>query len=129
MPNRPLRTCAHPGCPALVAKGYCEKHQKQTDKQYDSRRGSATERGYTYQWAKYSKRFLSRPENALCKLAIDSGCAVVAQCVDHIDPPDGPDDPRFWDPRNHQGACIHCNSVKGRKMIKGTKWDGLIEDE
>jgi 5-methylcytosine-specific restriction protein A len=35
--------------------------------------------------------------------------------VDHIDPPDGPGDPRFWDTANHQPACIHCNSVKGHK--------------
>ena len=27
--------------------------------------------------------------------------------------------PKFWDKANHQPACIHCNSVKGHKNIKG----------
>ena len=29
MPNRPLRPCAQPGCPATVVSGRCPKHQRQ----------------------------------------------------------------------------------------------------
>lgn len=125
MPSRPKRPCAHPGCPELVDKGYCEKHQKykrtETKEQrraQDQRRGSAHERGYTSKWQRYSKWFLRQPDNVFCKLQLP-GCTNLAQCVDHVEPPSSPEDPLFWDPKNHQAACIHCNSVKGRRMMVG----------
>ena len=113
------RTCNHPGCSVLVDSGYCEKHKKQDQRQRDQRRGTAHERGYTYRWQKYGKLFLSNPDNVFCKLQLP-GCDNLADCVDHINPPDSPNDPRFWDPRNHQGACIHCNSAKGHRKQEGT---------
>lgn len=119
MPNKPLRPCRQPGCPELVQGGYCDKHKRDTNREYDKRRGTAHERGYTYRWQKYSKLFLSNPENVFCKLQLP-GCTNIADCVDHIDPPNGPDDPRFWDRDNHQPACIHCNSVKGHRKMAGT---------
>jgi 5-methylcytosine-specific restriction protein A len=118
MPNKPLRPCARHGCPALVTSGYCPQHAKQEQQRYDKQRGSSSERGYGSRWAKCSKYFLSQPENVFCKLQLQ-GCTNLSECTDHIDPPDGPNDPRFWDPNNWQGACIHCNSVKGHKHIKG----------
>jgi 5-methylcytosine-specific restriction protein A len=118
MAIHPLRPCNHPGCPALVVNGFCEKHKKQEQRRYDRQRGTANLRGYNYDWAKYSKWFISQPENIFCKLQLP-GCTNISECTDHIDPPTGPDDPRFWDTSNHQGACLHCNSVKGHKKIKG----------
>lgn len=122
--TRPMRICGHPGCTALTKASYCDQHQRQIDKKYDQKRKTARERGYTSRWDKYSRSFLSRPENAFCVLRLDARCAEISQCVDHIDPPDGPKDPRFWDKNNHQAACLHCNSVKGRKCITGNKSDG-----
>lgn len=119
MPSKPMRICNHPGCSILVESGYCDKHKKQVQKARDQHRGSAHQRGYTYRWYQYTKVFLSRPENVFCKLQLP-GCNNIAECVDHIDPPNGPYDTKFWDTNNHQGACIHCNSVKGRKKIIGT---------
>jgi len=98
--------------------GYCDKHKKQDQRVRDKRRGTPHQRGYSYRWSLYSKAFLRNPDNVFCKLQLP-GCTNLAGCVDHKDPPDGPDDPRFWDPNNHQAACIHCNSVKGHRMIKG----------
>jgi 5-methylcytosine-specific restriction protein A len=120
MPQRLKRPCSQPGCPALVPVGerYCEKHRKEVARRYDQERGTAHERGYTARWRHYSRWFLKQPENVFCRLQLP-GCTNLAQCVDHIDPPDGPNDPKFWDPNNHQSACIHCNSVKGRKVIRG----------
>ena len=118
MAMRPLRPCSHPGCPVLVREGKCEKHAKREQKEYDKRRGSAHQRGYTYRWSMYSKAFLANPDNVFCKLQLP-GCTNLAECVDHIDPPDGPDDPRFWNTKNHQSACIHCNSAKGHTKIIG----------
>jgi 5-methylcytosine-specific restriction protein A len=125
MPSRPKRPCAHPGCPQLVDKGFCEQHQKykriETKEQrrvQDQRRGSAHERGYTSKWQRYSQWFLRQPDNVFCKLQLP-GCTNLAQCVDHIQPPSNPDDLLFWRPENHQAACIHCNSVKGRRTMVG----------
>ena len=127
MPNKAPQFCGHHGCPELTNKRYCPEHmaeyeekQKQAQAGYERKRGSAQARGYGSRWQKYSQGFLRRPGNQLCKLHIDDGCAIVAQCVDHIDPPSGPDDPRFWDRSNHQPACIHCNSVKGHKKMLGS---------
>ena len=119
MASKSLHFCNYNACPELTANRYCPKHQKEYSAQSDRKRGSAQERGYDSRWQKYAAWFLSQPENQLCALRLDDGCALVAQCVDHIDPPNGPDDPRFWDESNWQPSCIHCNSVKGRKKIVG----------
>ena len=117
MPSRSLHFCNHPGCSELVSETYCETHKAQHAKEYDKRRGSSRERGYTTRWEKYRAWFLKQPGNQICKLHLP-GCTLVADCVDHIDPPDNANDPRFWDMSNHQASCIHCNSVKGHtKMI------------
>ena len=124
---RSRRLCRYPGCAGFALKGhrYCQAHAAEElaelraqEAARDRRRGSARQRGYDARWNCYSKWFLSLPGNQLCALRLDEGCAVVAQCVDHIDPPDGPDDPRFWDFKNHQPSCIHCNSVKGHRFMR-----------
>ena len=124
MARRSQKFCGHIGCGEIVTGNirFCERHKSdEADaiRKRDVRRGSSRARGYTAQWDKYSKWYLLQPEHQLCALRLDGGCAVVAQCVDHIDPPEGPDDPKFWDQNNHQPACIHCNSVKGRRKIIG----------
>jgi 5-methylcytosine-specific restriction protein A len=113
MSYRAKRPCSYPGCSKLVDKGYCDKHKKQKEN-----RGTAHQRGYNYRWSKYSKAFLSRPENVFCKLQLE-GCTNIAQCVDHVIAVDGANDSNFWDVNNHQPACLHCNTLKGRKTIKG----------
>jgi len=123
MPVKPLKPCRQPGCSALVAGSYCDKHKRQTQMEYDHQRGTASRRGYDGRWQKYSKWFLRQPGNQICKLRLDSGCTLVAKCVDHITPPAGPNDPLFWDPDNHQASCIHCNSVKGKRKIVGSEWE------
>ena len=125
MPSKSLHFCGYPGCNRLVTTAHCEEHQLLYDakkreqfKRYDKARGTATERGYTSRWSKYSKWFLSQPNNQICKLHLP-GCTIVAQCVDHIEPVNGAGDFKFWNTINHQPACIHCNSVKGHKNIVG----------
>ncbi len=126
--------CGWPGCNNVTADKYCEQHCEEGEamdrrkklerlRKYDGRRGSARQRGYDARWDRYSKWFLSRPGNQLCALRLDDGCAIVSQCVDHIEPPRGADDPKFWDTANHQPSCIHCNSVKGHKKLKGEYWE------
>lgn len=128
MPERPFQTCKRPGCPELTRNrsGYCDKHiaeyeqrKEESNRLYEKSRGGSTKQGYNYRWQQRSKWFLRQPGNQICKLHLP-GCTLIATCVDHIDPPDGPNDPRFWDETNWQPSCIHCNSVKGHKKMKGT---------
>jgi 5-methylcytosine-specific restriction endonuclease McrA len=35
--------------------------------------------------------------------------------VDHIEPVDGKDDPRFWDQANHAGLCDRCHDLKRQR--------------
>ena len=124
-PRRPRRLCKHPGCPELVGAGqggYCPEHAKERARELESRRDTANQRGYTYRWGKYSKWFLQQPGNQICKLRLDQRCRMIAECVDHIVPPSGPDDPLFWDESNHQAACLICNSIKGKRTLKGDDW-------
>ena len=125
--EKALRFCNHAGCFNLAGNsGYCEEHQqeaeqkiKERNRRADKYRGSAAARGYGYRWQKYSRAYLSKPGNQFCRLHLP-GCTLIAECVDHIDPPDGPKDKKFWDKDNHQPACLHCNSVKGHRKIVGT---------
>lgn len=122
-----LKFCKHTGCRNLVKNGYCELHQADAIAEEEARkkrkdghrRGSAYQRGYNTRWRNYSKWYLNQPEHTFCALHLD-GCTLYAQCVDHIIPPKDANDPLFWDTRNHQPACIHCNSVKGATSVRGT---------
>lgn len=117
MPRKPLKPCNKPGCGALVeGGGYCAKHKQENQQRVDRERGSAHQRGYNARWRRYANWFLRQPENVFCKLKL-KGCTNLAECVDHIIPPDSPDDPRFWDPENHQSVCIRCNSRKGNRRM------------
>lgn len=118
------RFCRAAGCPDFADKGsaYCEKHKPREEeamRQRDARRGSARKRGYDSRWSKYSKAFLRKPENQFCVLRLDARCAVVSQCVDHIDPPTSASDPKFWQKENHQPSCLRCNSIKGNRKMRG----------
>lgn len=116
MPTRCKSLCRR--CKKLVDKpGLCEECKPKEQRFWDKRRGSAHQRGYDSRWQKYSRAFLARPENQFCKLGLP-GCTEFAECVDHVKPPKDKNDPLFWDKDNHQPACIHCNSVKGRKEIE-----------
>ncbi len=125
IPRRPRRSCKYPGCPELVdaGKGYCSEHGQAKRRADDRKRGTANQRGYTYRWGKYSKWFLRQPGNQVCKLRLDKRCRLIAECVDHIVPPNGPNDPLFWDTKNHQASCLICNSIKGKREMLGSEWD------
>lgn len=130
MPSKSLRFCAHRGCPNLTAERYCPEHasdQLDNAKRYDKQRGTANQRGYKWRWQQASKAFLLLPGNQICMLHLH-GCTLIARCVDHIDPPSGPNDPLFWDTTNWQAACVHCNSVKGHTKQVG-EYDMMDEIE
>jgi 5-methylcytosine-specific restriction protein A len=110
MPRRPLRECIYPGCRTLVVRGRCDPHQREQERRYDEERGSATERGYDWRWAKAAKRFLR--EHPLCHYCALLGRVVPATCVDHATPHKG-NRALFWDRSNWRSSCTLCNSRKG----------------
>lgn len=117
MPKAPRKVCRKSGCGRLTEHTFCEKHehekrvvQKQTFKELDKQRGSRHERGYTSKWSRYS--VLYRQSNPICVMCEKRGIIKVANCVDHIVPVTGSDDPLFWEPTNHQSLCTACHSRK-----------------
>ncbi|MBL4837383.1 MAG: HNH endonuclease [Kordiimonadaceae bacterium] len=98
------------------------KHQRKagarvhvvSSKQYDSRRGTANQRGYTYKWQKASAAFLAVPDNALCAC----GCNKLSTVVDHKTPHRG-DMVLFWDRDNWQGMAKPCHDSKTAKEDGG----------
>ena len=76
-------------------------------------RASSGARGYGRRWQRYSQGRLH-----LFPLCIKCGNA--AQCTDHCQPVTGPDDPLFWDTRNHQSLCGTCHGQKTATEVNGT---------
>jgi len=120
VPNRiSNRPCHYPMCPHLTShvSGYCEQHLPIYNRQIDANRGTATERGYTYEWTQYSIRY--RHAHPLCVMCQAEGRVTAATCVDHIKPVSGPDDPLFWVESNHQSLCDSCHSKKTATSDQG----------
>jgi 5-methylcytosine-specific restriction protein A len=110
MPSKLKRPCNHPGCPELTGDGYCPEHKKVKAQRYDRERGSAAERGYSSRWNNYSR--LYRKKNPLCATCLKDNRVTPSEHVDHIIPINGPNDPLFWLPSNHQSLCKSCHSTK-----------------
>jgi 5-methylcytosine-specific restriction protein A len=118
MPSRPKSLCR--GCKTIIDKpGYCSKCQPKHQRLLDARRGTAHQRGYTAEFQRRSKAFRNKPENQFCVLRLP-GCTEFTEVTDHIKPVP-PDHPLFMDESNWQPLCRHCNSVKGRREMRGER--------
>jgi len=112
MPTAAPKGCVHPGCGVLVRDGSnrCEVHRLKQQSEYDSRRGSSTQRGYNSRWQKARRTFLLH--HPLCCMCEAEGVVEPATVVDHKKPHRG-DQKLFWDTRNWQGLCKrHHDSTK-----------------
>lgn len=117
MPSALLRPCAQPGCPNRVPSGRCSEHARQAD----TRRGTATERGYTYRWHQESRAHLrrfplcgDRRPDALSQRQTECqkvGRETAANVVDHLIPHRG-DQALFWNRRNWGSSCKRCHDLK-----------------
>jgi 5-methylcytosine-specific restriction protein A len=112
MTTRPLRPCAHGGCPALVIAGRCPEHQRarlrerwQADAE---RRGSSSARGYGASWVG-RRRAALEAGRYLCRRCAAAGQVALAVVVDHIVPRalGGSEDET-----NLQPLCRECNRLK-----------------
>ena len=86
MPMKPMRPCAHHGCPELVQSGYCEKHKKQTAQRYDKQRGTAASRGYDAQWQRFREVYMRG--HPLCAMCENEGYIAKADLIHHKVPLD-----------------------------------------
>lgn len=120
MPMRPPRPCNAHGCSALVTgkERYCEAHRKAEYRRQNKDRPSARAQGYDHRWEKARRRFLSRPEHALCVHCGARGRTVEAKVVDHVIPHKG-DMTLFWDTSNWQPLCKSCHDRKTAKEDGG----------
>jgi len=84
MPMRPLKPCPAPGCPELVRKGRCSKHEAARHRAIDEQRGSSSERGYDVHWQRIRAQFLRL--HPLCIQCGEEGRVQAAAVVDHILP-------------------------------------------
>jgi 5-methylcytosine-specific restriction protein A len=86
VPVKPARPCKHNGCPSLTndPTRYCAEHKRQAQQEQDRERGTAAERGYTYQWSKVRKMYLN--EFPLCNDCEQVGKVTSATEVHHIKP-------------------------------------------
>lgn len=106
MPFKPRRPCRHPGCPALVDRGFCATHDAAHDREttrraqeYDKARGTAAERGYDGDWREASRKYLRDHPYCECDACRSSFAPHDADTVDHIVPHNG-DLRLFWDRSN-----------------------------
>ena len=106
-----MQECAEHGCKTLVKRGRCEEHKRVPASLYDAKRGTAHQRLYTKQWARYSQMRLQR--YPLCANCEEQGKLTSATVTDHKIPHRG-DVNLFWDPTNHQSLCTTCHNAKTR---------------
>lgn len=95
--------------PHIVRKSNAKRHGV---RRYDSKRESASKRGYDAKWRKFREQFLIK--NPLCVRCKQEGYLKPANEVDHIIPHKG-DKELFWDSDNLQALCKSCHSRKTRQ--------------
>ena len=79
-------------------------------RKYDQKRGSASQRGYDWDWIKFSKKFLAEhPTCAICgkpAKVTDHKTATADMMMDAYGKFD-------YNPDNYQALCVRCNNRKG----------------
>lgn len=111
MPTAALRPCLTPGCPELVPRGRCARHDRAAQVADRQRRGTRTERGYSNHWGRARVVFLSA--NPLCRPCSRKSPPQItpATVVDHIVDHKG-DQRLFWDRANWQPSCERCHNER-----------------
>ena len=101
MPTAAPRPCAHPGCPALVARGYCPAHER-TAPQAVARREKVVDPFYkSVRWQRLRSIVLRR--SPFCLL-----CHAPATVVDHIH--ERQDGGEAYDESNLRSLCASCHA-------------------
>ena len=132
MGNAALKPCLNNRrCRGLTTGRYCtpcSKAWKQTTQQaHDEKRGTASSRGYDARWSKWRRWVIGEYKLVFCgdrppgaPMTDDSRCLLakpqriyrVGTQLDHIEPIDGPDDPRRLNATAVQLLCLTCDRRK-----------------
>lgn len=127
MPIAAKRPCTFPGCGALTEDGRCPKHRRAEAREHDARRGSSTERLYSYRWQQASKAFLSAHPLCMCDDCKAGDLRVTAATVvDHHIPHRG-DRALFWDSTNWRSMSKPCHDAKTAREDGGFGNRGRVE--
>lgn len=109
-----MQVCSTPGCPTLTASGKCPACRNKGRRDSDSKRPSATERGYDTKWRRVRAKYLKRYPG--CE---EPGCSERATQVDHIDGL-GPLGPAGYDWSNLRSYChAHHSQRTARDQASG----------
>jgi 5-methylcytosine-specific restriction protein A len=109
-----MRVCQRPGCGNLCVDRYCPTHlyadsRKIARLEYDSRRGSASARGYGRFHEKWRRQIIARDPLCTINVLCDKSFPAMSTDADHrIAISDGGD----WSLENGQGSCHACHSYK-----------------
>ena len=112
VPQKLPSPCRHQGCPEITTEGYCQKHKREDVKEYDKRRGSRIERGYTKEWLRV--RIMKLARDPLCERCLIKGIDKQADIVHHRDR-----NPRNNMSYNLESLCFRCHDNEHAKE-KGT---------
>ena len=111
-----LKPCLRPGCPELVKSGYCDKHKRETTKQYNQyARDPDIQKLYnSTRWKHERRTFLNVHPLCECEECIRLSRTTAATMVDHKIPHNG-DVKLFWDKSNWQAMSLPCHNVKTKE--------------
>ena len=117
MPMKSPHACNKSGCKEITNNRFCDAHQRQYDKQYEDRRGSAAERGYDGNWQKLRDAKLA--QDPLCERCMAKKEIKSADLVHHKDR--NPQN-RSWE--NLESLCNDCHeAIHGANRFGKNKLD------
>ena len=113
MPRKPKRPCAYPNCPELTEGMYCDKHNKQVNKEYNKyKRDEESKRFYNSKaWRRLAALQIKR--EPLCAECLKAGRITPAAIADHIRPVR--EGGQKYDIDNLQSLCRACHNKKHKK--------------
>lgn len=82
MPRRPKRPCSFPGCPNLTDGRFCEEHEKQENKRYETYdRDPAVRKRYGRAWKRIRDSYAAA--HPLCERCLKEGKYVPTEEIHH----------------------------------------------
>jgi 5-methylcytosine-specific restriction protein A len=115
VPLKPKRPCSINGCPELTNGRYCEKHQKEIDRQYNKERQPLMKRRYGRTWKRIRDRYIKT--HPLCEECLKNKKTTPANEVHHIKPLSKGGDSSD---ENLMSLCSSCHSTITAK--EGGRW-------
>lgn len=108
MPYSAPSLCAEPGCGELTLTNRCDEHRTERRREADRRRPNGTQRGYTREWAQFSRDFLQR--HPLCEC---DNCR-------HLEPWRRPDATDVDHMGGHSRTCPHAYDERHLQALSHT---------